>query len=78
MGLSGSCACSCAVNNEMKRLGLAMLVLAVDELVELDVAVAAGVAADSRPVTCMFFPPGYEFETSCENAQPGIGIARTQ
>ncbi len=78
MGLSGSCACSCAVNNEMKRLGLAMLVLDVDELVELDVAVAAGVEFASGLFTCMFFPPCYEFETSCEDTQPGIDTARTQ
>jgi len=49
-----------------------MLVLAVDELVELDVAVTAGVEFASGLFTCMFFPPCHEFETSCENTQPAL------
>src|SRR5882762_440199 len=78
MGLSGSCAFSWAVNNEMNSLGSPSGVLAADEFEVLDVAIAAGVTVDAKLFTCIFLPPRYEFETSCQNAQPGIYMSCTQ
>ena len=61
----------------MNRLGFAMLEPNDDGLEELDAA-AAGPKVEAALFTCIFFsPPRYEFETSCEHAQPCIDIART-
>jgi len=81
IGLSGSWACSCAVSNEINKLGLARPFADAVELLELvedvpeveDVVVPAGIAKGLF-VTCMIFPPihqsGCELQATTLNPEP--------